>query len=436
MRQQPAVVVLDRKNLILDGIDLLVNVRDLGSIPTAFFSCTGGNLTLRNCTITIKNPTRRPFAFLRVQPSVVRSTRIRLERTLVRGEFSSGIEIADAATDVVIDKSMIIGGSVPLFRVSDHDAATEQRFYVLDTILACTGPIIDRAAVAAVAQSKPIVIRAYGSAFGRLHGAGIASIVCSSDPTAAAAQQIAWQGNHNLFAGWMGFFAHGKDPTVTVANLAAVRSTWNGAERESQEIPLPWPHPSDLSMATPGELEPFLPNRDGVLREVARPRSGLREKTSLAYAFPLIPEPTGWALGANRQTNSGAVQLRIAKPQFEGRSSASLGVGTSPTMPAPPADREIIELTFDTASPPWNGDLGAFLRSHLVDGVRYARVRVLGSGSHRCSAVRLPPGISLEIRVEPTSSEPPSWSPDPLTTGPGLIELEGGAGPLESRFAP
>ncbi len=427
VRQQPAVVVLDRKNLILDRIDLVVNVRDLGSIPTALFSCTGGNLTLRNCTITIKNPTRQPFAFLRVQPSAVRSTRIRLERTLVRGGFSSGIEIADASTDVVIDKSMILGGSVPLIRVSDHNVASEQRFFFMDTILAGSGPIIDRAAVAAAAQSKPIIIRAYGSAFGRLHGAGIASIVCSSDPTAAAPQQIAWEGNHNLFAGWMGFFAHGKDPTVTVANLAAVRSTWNNAERASQEIPLPWPQPSDLSMATPGELAPFLPNRDAVLRQVARPRSGLLEKTSLAYAFPLIPEPTGWALAGNRQTNSGAVQLRIAKPQFEGKSRSSSGVGTSPTIPAPPADREIIELTFDTASPPWNRDLGAFLRNHLVDGVRYARVRVLGSGNHRCSAVRLPRGISLEIRVEPTSSEPPSWSPDPLTTGPGLIELEGGA---------
>ncbi|MGO9466210.1 MAG: serine/threonine-protein kinase [Isosphaeraceae bacterium] len=427
VRQQPAVVVLDRKNLILDGIDLVVNVRDLGSAQTALFSCAGGNLTLRNCTITIKNPTRQPFAFLRVQPSAARSTRIRLEKTLVRGGFSSGIEIVAASTDVVIDKSMILGGSVPLIRVSNQDVAAEQRFFFLDAILAGTGPIIDRAAVAATSQSKPMVIRAYGSAFGRLHGAGIASIVCSSDPSAAAAQQIVWEGNHNLFAGWMGFFAHGKDPTVTVANLAAVRSTWNGAERASQEIPLPWPHPFDLSVATADDLAPFLPNRENVLRQVARPRSGLLEKTSLAYAPPLIPDPIGWALAGNRQAGSGGGQLRITKPQFEGTSSSSVGVGTGPTFPAPPADREIMDLTFDTAVPPWNGDLGAFLRNHLVDGVRYARVRVLGSGSHRCSAVRLPRGISLEIRVEPTGAEPLSWCPDPLTTGPGLIELDGGA---------
>jgi serine/threonine-protein kinase len=272
-----------------------------------------------------------------------------------------------------------------------------------------------------------MVIRAYGSAVGRLHGAGIASIVCSSDRTATAAEQIEWEGNHNVFAGWMGFFAHGKEPTVTVTNLAAVRSTWNSAEKSSQEIPFPWPQPSDLTMVTASELEPILHNRAAVLRQVARPRSGLLEKTSFAYAFPLIPEPAGWALGGNRPTNPGVGQFRIVKPQLEGVPQSSLGAGTSPAFPSPPADREIMELTFDTALPPWNGDLGAFLKNQLVDGVRAARVRVLGSGSHRCSAVRLPRGIFLEIRVEPTGVEPPSWSPDPLTTGPGLIELDGGA---------
>ena len=60
-------------------------------------------------------------------------------------------------------------------------------------------------------------------------------------------------------------------------------------------------------------------------------------------------------------------------------------------------------------------------------GVRYARISVVGSGSHRFSAVHLPTGVSLEIRVEASGSELPSWSPDPLATGPGLIELEGGA---------
>jgi serine/threonine-protein kinase len=427
VRQQAAVVVLDRKSLILDGIDLVIDVRELGSSQTALFSCSGGNLTLRNCTITVLNPTRRPFTLWRVQPSASRSTRVRLERTLIRGWFSAGIEIADASADVVVDKSMIVGGTGPLIGVSDHDGGSEQRFFFLDTILAGTGPIIDRAAVASGRRFKPMVIRSYGSAFGRLRGAGIASIVSSSDPAAAASEVMEWEGNHNLFAGWKGFFARGTEPTVTVANLAALRFTWNAAERASQEISLPWPQPPELSMVTALDLKPILPNRESMLSRVARPRSGLLEKTSLAYAFPIIPEPVGWALERDRETNSAAGQLRIVNPESDGGLRSPTRVGATPTIPSASADREMLELTFETAAPPWNGDLGAFLRDRLAAGARYARVRVFGTGKQRCSAVRLPRGISLEIRVEPTSSEPPSWSPDPLTTGPALIEVEGGA---------
>ncbi len=40
--RQPAVFVLNRKSLTLDGIDLIVDVRDLSRTQTALFSCDGG----------------------------------------------------------------------------------------------------------------------------------------------------------------------------------------------------------------------------------------------------------------------------------------------------------------------------------------------------------------------------------------------------------
>ena len=56
-----------------------------------------------------------------------------------------------------------------------------------------------------------------------------------------------------------------------------------------------------------------------------------------------------------------------------------------------------------------------------------ARVRVQGSGPHRFTPVKLPPGLRLEIRVEPPSqAEPPTWSPQQGATGTALIELQGG----------
>jgi serine/threonine protein kinase len=427
VRQRSAVVVLDHKTLILDGIDFIVNARDLASRQTALFSCSGANLTLKNCTVTVLNPTREMFAFLRIEPAADRSTRIRLERTLVRGWFTSGIDIGSAATDVVINKSVLVSGSGPLIRLLQCDGATERRIYFTDTILAGTGPIIDRAAPPGTSQSKPAVIRAYGSAFGRLRGRGIASVICSTDPLVAATRQVDWQGGHNLFAGWIGFFAHGKDPSVSVANLASVRSTWNSAETESLEIPHPWWLPSDPSTAVPWDLTRFLSKYDAVLAQIAQPRSGLLEKTVFAYPLPWIPEPLSKARRPNPGGTAAPRQLRIAKPILSESPNSAVRAGPASSVRAGTSDREMIELTFDTSSPPWNGDLGAFLKDRLVDGIRYARVQVVGSGNHRCSQVQLPRGIQLEIRVEATGPEPPSWSSDPQATGPGLIEVQEGA---------
>ncbi len=42
VRRQSAVFMLDRKNLTLEGIDLIVDARDLSPNQTALFSCKGG----------------------------------------------------------------------------------------------------------------------------------------------------------------------------------------------------------------------------------------------------------------------------------------------------------------------------------------------------------------------------------------------------------
>ena len=68
VRGQSAVMVLKGKSLTLDGIDLIVDVRDLSRTQTALFLCAGSNLTLRNCSITILNHAAGvPFSLLRTE---------------------------------------------------------------------------------------------------------------------------------------------------------------------------------------------------------------------------------------------------------------------------------------------------------------------------------------------------------------------------------
>ena len=323
---------------------------------------------------------------------------------------------------------MVLGGSGPLIGITDTGDDSERRLFFVDSLLAGPGPIVDLAKSAPGLPSKTVAVRSYGSVLGRLYGVGIASVISSADSAEAARKQIDWTGDHNLFAGWKGFFARGKDHTVIVPDLAAIRSTWNSTDAESQEYLSPWPYPSDPALAAKAPLQFFLPNREAIVRQVAQPRSGLFEKTVTAYPELAIPEPVGWAF--ERVVAPRSDTVNFGRPPA---APAKYGIdgGVSPSRPvagAALAGADDLELTFNTEMHPWQGDLGAFLNDQLTARVRYARVRVVGSGPHYFSPVRLPRGLRLEIRVEPLSvAEPPSWSSAPETTGPALIELQGGA---------
>jgi serine/threonine-protein kinase len=427
-RQQPAVLVLDRKDLTLDGLDIVVNVRDLSMRETALFACTASNLTLRNCTITILNPGGSPFSVIRAESTGPRPARIRLERTLVRGWFTSGLEIGGGQTELLVYRSVLLGGTGPTVRISRRESGSEHRFDFVDAVIAGPGPVLEQTVEIAATRVKPLVIQAFGSAFGRFQGRGVASVIASSSASAEVGKELEWSGDRNLFAGWRGFFACGSDRNITVGDLAAVRSTWSGTDQGSHEILAPWPLPADLAAATPEVLAWFLPNRTALLNQVARPRSGLFEKTVAEYRAPAIPEPIGWAVDSRFVTRA-----TRARPTFRGPDRQAGGPRVPPApnevSGGPPgATGGVVELTMSTSDSAWNGDLGAFLQDRLSAGMTHVRVSVEGQGWHHFTPVRLPSGLHLQIRVEAQGDvQPPEWSPVPGSTGPALIELHEGS---------
>jgi hypothetical protein len=427
VRTQRAVFVLDGKNLTLDGIDLVLDVKDLSPEQTALFSCSAANLTLRNCSITILNSRRAAsFAVVRAGPGHSSPTRIRLERTLVRGLFSSAFELA-GGTELAMKQSVLLGSSRPLIRLTEGGSAQEHRLFFLESILVGPGPIIQRESRDDGPEPKPLLIRASGTVFGRFHGIGVASVLSSSLANARAARQIDWGGDNNLFAGWKGFFACGNDPTVTIADLAEIRSTWNNTDQKSQEFLAPWHQPYDLAATSPAELKPFVPGHEAILTQVAQPRSGLFQKAVGEYATPAIPQPIGWSSSVPVPSGNRAGGRVVRTPDSERKEPGRAPARSVSTFAVTPPSA-VVELEFSTESQPWAGDLGAFLRDKLTPGIRNVRVTVVGSGPHRFTPVRLPQGLWLELRVEPVSTaEPPSWSPQPNATGPALLELRGGA---------
>ncbi len=333
VRRQQAVFVLDRKSLTLDGFDLVVNVADLPPNQTALFACASVNLTIRNCSITILNqPVGRSFTLVRTEAGASRATRIRLERTLVRGHLARGFDLVAGPVDLVLHQSMILAGPGPLVRVVEGDAACERRLYFVHSLLAGPGPIVERTGTPAESAPRSLLIRAEDSVFGRLHGSGIASIISSVDPGVLVPRRINWAGRHNLFAGWKGFLASGTDHIVTVPDLAAVRSTWNGSDLDSQESFLPWPHPANLVDTAPTALSPFILNYEAIARRVAQPRAGWFEKTIGAYVPAAIPEPVGWAFETPVATGFNAPTSRLLPAHMTDMGSSGAGRPTAPPI--------------------------------------------------------------------------------------------------------
>lgn len=446
VRQLPGVVVLEGKSLILDSLDLIVNLRDLPTGQSALFHCDGADLTVRNCTITLVNPGREPFALVRALGASARGSRVRFERTLVRGAFAPAFELGRGNVDVVIRESMILGNQGSIVRSFGRGPGAEHRLSTVGGIFASRGPVIDLGEDRAGENpaSGPLKVRAFDTVFGRFQGAGIASVIAAADSSKSPRAVVDWEGQQNLFCGWKGFYASGKDMTLQVPSLAALRSTWNGSDRSSLEIPVAWPQPARPGQAMPSLLAPFIPGREAALALLPEPGPFLEAQTIWSYPEPGVPVPVVLVRSGSPQpapTRAGRPGLQIASNPgvaSDASKAPGLGAGTSPGPGAGATEAGAADvITFDADSPRWRGDLGLFLRETITDRMKRARVRVVGAGPRRSSPVRLPDGLVLELQVEAPpqpDAEWLSWSPAAEagaggaggSAGRALIELHGG----------
>ena len=272
----PGVIVLQEgKSLTLDSLDMIVNVRDLMAMQTFFFSCTGASLTVRNCTITLVNPANQPFTLVRAEGTSARGSRIRFEKTLIRGPVSAGFELGKGAVDVAVRETVFLGSQGPLVRRLEAEPKGSQRFSVVGGVMATRGPGFElKQSPRADAQRKagPLVIRAFDSVFGRFQGAGIASVIFAENPGPAPSDQVDWSGQQNLFCGWMGYYASGPEQTLkypawrcsvprgTEPIRAAGKSSRRGRSRCTS------------ARRVPADLAPFIPGREKSLSQTAAPR--------------------------------------------------------------------------------------------------------------------------------------------------------------------
>jgi len=402
VRALPGVFALDGRNLTLDSLDLVVNVRDLGMNQRALFHCAGSRLTLKNCTVTIVNPFRQPFVFVRTDDQTGRESRIRIEDSLIRGDVGALVEMGRGPAEMVIAESVLFAEG-PIVRIIDADPPAGHRLYLLGSALACRGPCFDLGGggrVTTAGSAPRMVARAFDCVFGRFAGQGVSSLTASGDPAATLGQALRWRGADNTFSGWGSYFANGPDVTIQVANLQGFRAAWDAGSGDAREIAAEWPAPPAIADAAPALLEPFAPGFEWLIARVAQPRPFLLARTLLSFPAPHPPQVADW--GGEVDSSS--------------RSTSAEGA--------------LVELDFDTDSGEWGGDLGAFLRDQVAAERRHLRVRTRGSGRRPFTPVTLPDGVVLEMRVEPPAESDADrlvFTPAAEAGGKPLLEVRGGA---------
>ncbi|MDR3633474.1 MAG: protein kinase [Isosphaeraceae bacterium] len=446
VKEQAAVIVLDGKQLILDGIDLVVDVDELPRNQTALFECAGSSLTLRDCTVTVLNPKSAAFALVRTVASA-RPSRIRIERSFVRGPMFTALELVGGASESFVSRSVVLTGPSALVSASDKEAAVERKVSLVRSLLCSRAPLIELSAPSAGQRSKPFALKALGCTFAAIKGASPPSLIVARGGAGGAGERVQWVGDHNEFAGWSSLYVGGAESNGTVADLAAARRVWAGTDGSSHEQRTPWPDPPSFDRVVLEQLRPLAAERLATLALVPAPSRFLHEKTYFAFERPpvpnlsldiLAPTPTSTAQPTALPATP-AMSPPPAAPARVPPKAAVTDPKTFPTGPAPPIRKAAPEpkakavpanLVFDLTAAPWHGDLGLYLRDHLEGAGPRLRVYVKGLGDHPFTPIRVPHGISVEILGDLANSpaEVPTWSPAPAASSSAgaMIEVRGG----------
>jgi serine/threonine-protein kinase len=429
IKNQGAVFLVEGKQLILDGIDLIVDLQDLPREHTSLFWCKGGTLTLNNCTITVVNPQNYPFALIKVQ-GTDRPGQVRVERCFARGSSLSMIDIVGGVADVAVVRSVLATGQGSLIKSTTINPGGERKLSIQHSVLAARGPVLELTSPVG-ARPVPITVLALANSFARFRSDEPTSVVFFHDDTGGEPKDfVTWQGEHNVFTGWNDWASMGNAHVVKVASLAAARTTWPGIEAQSQESPGPWPIPPDFNRVLPEQMKTLAPQSLATLLGVAAPSAFLFEKTIEEFRRPDVPtyvSPIPNEVQEGVGFNPGGLPpAPFTPPPIFANPPGVAPVPGDPNAPQPPAGKELV---FDFAAAPWKGNLGAYLRDQVKPGDTRVKVKVSGTGKSYFTPVRIPDGTSLEVLVETARQAggvPPEWIMPPKTAGEALISVKGG----------
>ncbi len=180
--------------LVVEGLDLAGKwTSDQAEVPTSVFHVAGGQLCLRNCTVSLAGAQRPGIALARLRRGAD-MPRLRISGCYARGIDLTALAVEDTSADVLIDESLLAGSAQPLVRLAggDDDAVTLR--IVHSTLVAAQNAVrIDRGTITLSAMLCD-------------------AILARNDPAAAtgdlvrfakdADPRLRWRAVNSVYAGW------------------------------------------------------------------------------------------------------------------------------------------------------------------------------------------------------------------------------------------
>src|SRR5262249_43978722 len=119
----PAVLFNTRGGrLVLDGIDIVGKwTGTYAQVPTTLFQLAGGQLQLRNCTVSLSGAQPQGIVLARLKRGDGDPARVRISGCYARGIDLAALAVEDTSADVLIDDSLLAGNTQPLVRAAGRD---------------------------------------------------------------------------------------------------------------------------------------------------------------------------------------------------------------------------------------------------------------------------------------------------------------------------
>ena len=398
---RPAVFTLDGKTLILQGIDLVVPTAGLPANQTAVFLNLGGDLILRDCTVTVVGRRDAPLSLFQLgQPGVAAEgpiSRLRLERTLVRAPGATAFFLVDGAASVQMVDSMILAGPQPVFRLGG-DAQAARQVDAVRTLVKAGGTLIELAESVGANGGRPAEFRWLDCTLIGAGGGAERGLICDGDVSAENRSEgsgLSWNGSGNAYSGWPSG-PTGSEPGSGRVRVSGPQGLDPATEQSEARLSLTAESLSGMAdtWVEPESILSLLGDRGSLYSSVSSPRPNLQPWT--VQSFPLL-------------------KLKEVDPEE--------GHGSFQRL----AQRQL--LNFDADDARLNGDLGRYLAEAVRSDTRSIRLEVKGNGRKWVTPFALRPGVSLEIEVPPVApgGEPLLFVPRETAEGDALILVKDAA---------